>query len=154
MKIKKSFEDIVTFLEANSNKKVESILEEVYSMVESKKQQKASIKDKDGNVLAIFCYYHKQWEIVKDVEYGSKVNSTTGLNTMCKVGTSKWTKQQRDSKKAKEQLLEDVSSGKVLPTDILKHQKDIEEGRNIIDETDMPKGYASEVEVKKALNIK
>lgn len=153
MKVKKSFEEIIDFLKANQNKKVSSIIDEIYSMCESKKQSSASIKDENGKVLAIFCYYHKQWEIVADVIYGSKVTSTTGLNTMCKIGTSMWTKQQRDSKKATIELLEDVSLGNVLPADILLHQDDIETKRNTIDETNMPKGYASASEVTEVLNI-
>ena len=154
MKIKKSFEELVAFLEQNKGKKVDAIMSDIYMMAESKKQSEASIKDVDGNVLAIYCYYHKQWEVVAEVPYGMKKSSTTGLDTMCKIGVKMWTKQQRDAKKAKEQLLEDVSNGNVQPQDIAKHQEDIEATRGLISEVDMPKGYASKEEVVKALNIK
>ena len=144
MSIKKSFVELVELLEANKDRKVSSILDEVYLMAESKKQSSTSIVDKEGNVIAIFCYYHKQWELISETEYGKKVNSKTGYNTMCKVGVSKWTKAQRDAKNAKAQLLEDVSNGIVEPSDILKLQDDIEAKRVTIDTTDMPQGYTME----------
>lgn len=144
MSIKKSYVKLVELLEANKDKKVSSILEEVYSIAESKKQSSTSIVDSEGNVIAIYCYYHKQWELISETPYGSKANSKTGYNTMCKCGTSLWTKAQRDAKNAKAQLLEDVSSGKIQPSDILKLQDDIEAKRKTIDTTDMPKGHTLE----------
>lgn len=153
MKVKKSFEEVIKFLEANQNKKVSALLPELLTMCESRKQSSACIKDSDGNVLAIYCYYHKQWEVVADVEYGSKVNSTTGLNTMCKIGTSMWTKKLNQSKKAKASLIDEVAIGNILPGDIQGHMLDIDSERNKIDTTDMPTGYQSEEDVRKALNL-
>src|SRR5574343_556251 len=112
MSIKKVYEEVVALLEANKDHKVKSIMDQVYQLCEAKKSDTTHLCDKDGNVVAIFCYYHKQWELVNETPYGSKANSATKLNTMCKVGTSKWTKAQRDASKAKEQLLLDVQSGK------------------------------------------
>lgn len=147
MNIKKPYVEVVEFLMANENKKVSSIIGEILLMCESKKQDSTAIKDSDGNIIAIYCWYHKQWELVKDVPYGAKANSTTGLNTMCKVGVSKWTKAQRDAKQALAELLTKVSKGEVEPTDIVKLQQDIEAKRLLIDETDKPIGFASEEEV-------
>lgn len=146
MSIKKPYTSLVKFLESNKNKKVSSILEEIKLMCESKKTGSTLIKI-DDKVVAVFCYYHKQWEIVEHVPYGSKANTQSGLNTMCKVGTSKWTKAQRSAKKAKEALLDGVSTGDTNPADIKSLQEDIEQTRLIIDTTDMPVGYASEEEV-------
>ncbi len=146
MSIKKPYVSLVEFLEANGNKKVSSILEEIKLMCESKKTGSTLIKI-DDKVVAIFCYYHKQWEIIEHVPYGSKANTVSGLNTMCKIGTSKWTKAQRDAKKAKESLLDGVSNGDINPADIKSLQEDIEHSRLVIDTTDMPIGYANEEEV-------
>ena len=109
------------------------------------------LADKDGKILAIFCYYHKQWEVVKDVPYGSKASHKTGLNTMCKVGTSQWTKDQKTARDAEAQLLSDVASGKVEPSKILTLKAEIEAKRQIMSKIDMPKGFKSEAEVLKHL---
>ena len=142
MSIKKSYIEIVEFLQANENKKVSTIIEEILLLAESKKASKTFIEDEEVNVIAIYCYYHKQWELLSDVPYGSKANSSTGFNTMCKVGTSMWTKKQRDAKKAKAELLDRVSVGDISPADIKHHQSDIESMRLTMDTTDMPSGYA------------
>jgi len=144
MTIKKSYEDIVAFLQANENKKVSSIMAEVLLMAESKKQSTTSLFNDDGTVFAIFCYYHKQWEIVEDVPYGSKANTTTKLNTMCKVGNAKWTKKQRDAKNALANLIDKVANGTIQPADIKSRKDDIEAIRLTMDTDDMPIGYADE----------
>jgi len=144
MTIKKSYADIVEFLQANENKKVSSIMEEVLLMAESKKQSTTSLFNDDGSVFAIFCYYHKQWEIVEDVPYGSKANTATKLNTMCKVGNAKWTKKQRDAKNALTNLIDEVANGSIKPADIGDHKADIEHTRLTMDTTDMPIGYVDE----------
>lgn len=149
MNIKKPYVELIELLEANKNAKVSSILEKVYLMAESKKQSNTYIKDANGRIIAIFCYYHKQWEILEHTEYGSKKGSTTGYNTMCKVGVSKWTKAQSTAKKAKEAILMGVSKGSIDPKDIINKMNDVEANRLKIDATDMPKGYASEDEVLK-----
>ena len=95
MTIKKQYVDLITFLEENKKETVESILKEAIQMCLSKVNTKTHVKDTDGEVFAIFCYYHKQWELVSNVEYGKKANSTTGLNTMCKQGVRGWTRQQK-----------------------------------------------------------
>lgn len=153
MTIKKSYIDIVEFLQANENKKVSSILSEVLLMAESKKQSSTHIADEDGNIIAIFCYYHKQWELVSEVEYGSKANTVTKLNTMCKIGNSKWTKKQRDAKVAKSELLDKVANGDIQPADIKGFSADIETQRLAMDTTDMPIGYATVDELGMAHNI-
>ena len=140
MTIKKPYVSLVEFLESNKNKNVSSILEEVKLMCESKKVASTVIYHKDGTVKAVFCYYHKQWEILKDTPYGSKANTQSGLNTMCKVGTSKWTKAQRDATLANASILTDVASGELEPSKILEKQAEIETSRLAMNTTDMPKG--------------
>ena len=147
MTIKKPYVDLIDFLKVNSNKKVSTILDEIKEMCESKKSQSSTIKDNNDNTIAIYCYYHKQWELVEDVPYGKKVSTISGFNTMCKVGVSKWTKAQKTSKDAKNDLLDKVSSGDILPEDIKSLTDDIEIQRVTIDETDKPIGYASSEEL-------
>ena len=144
MTIKKQFVSLVNLLEANKNKKVESILAEVIAMAELKKRDSTVMKDKDGKVVAIFCYYHKQWELLKDVPYGSKASSASGYNTMCKVGTSKWTKAQADAKKSKDDVLTGVMNGEIDPADVKIKLAEVEVKRLEVDSTDMPHGYTDE----------
>ena len=118
MAIKKDYQLIVEFLEANQNKKVATILEQLREMC-SQSNTVTFKKDDDGNVTEVFCYYHKQWELVSEHEYGKKAsNKATGLNTMCKVGYNQWTKQQSAAKKAKEQLLSRVAAGEELDINV------------------------------------
>ncbi len=67
----------------------------------------------DRNLVAVYCYYHKQWELVKHIEYGQKAGTKTGLNTMCKEGVSAWTKQNRQKSKAKDELLAQYTAGSI-----------------------------------------
>ena len=114
MAIKKDYQLVVEFLEANQNKKVSTILEQLREMC-SQSNTVTFKKDADGNVTEVFCYYHKRWELVSEHEYGKKAsNKATGLNTMCKVGLNQWTKQQTAAKKAREQVLARLASGEEL----------------------------------------
>ena len=114
MAIKKDFQLIVEFLEANQNKKVATILEQLREMC-SQQNTITFKKDAEGNVTEVYCYYHKRWELVSEHEYGKKAsNKATGLNTMCKVGLNQWTKQQSTAKKAREQVLSRLASGEEL----------------------------------------
>ena len=130
MAIKKDFQAIVEFLEANQNKKVATILEQLREMC-SAQNTVTFKKDADGNVTEVFCYYHKRWELVSEHEYGKKAsNKATGLNTMSKVGLNQWTKQQSVAKKAKEQLLARVAAGEEL--DLAHELEVIEAQRQLI----------------------
>ncbi|MEE8598408.1 MAG: hypothetical protein V3S69_02650 [Dehalococcoidales bacterium] len=139
--VKKAFQPLIAFLQeaADAGKKVSSILEDAVAMC-APKQGGGGLasnvkKDDDGNVTHVMCYYHKMWEpVVGDeaVEYGSKANSASGLNSMCKEGTSQWTKQQRVAKKANEGLLVQVTEGTLLPEGIAGAQVEIEAARGAI----------------------
>jgi len=114
--IKKSFEEIYNLLVSNKDKKVSSIMNELLNLMETK-QRDSNHRFVNGK-LEIFCYYHKEWELLEQVEYGSKANSTTGYNTMCKVGVNCWTKQQRDFKTNKSELLDLLANGKLEVNDL------------------------------------
>lgn len=129
--VKKMYVELIALLEANEGKKVSTIMPEVLELVSSKSMSKTFHKI-DGEVVAIYCYYHKQWELVSDVEYGSKKGTATGLNTMCKSGVNLWSKQQRDAKKARDLLLTQVSEGEVDPSELTNKLAEIEEVKSII----------------------
>lgn len=111
--VKKAFQEVVALLEANKNKKVSTIMDQILELVTAKSGGKTFYKDDQGNVIAIYCYYHKQWELVSEVEFGKKKSTATGLNTMCKQGVSNWSKQQREMSKAKDELFKKVANEEV-----------------------------------------
>jgi len=124
--IKKNYQDLVAFLEANPNKKVATLLPQIIEMCEAKVNSRTFEKDESGTVTKVFCYYHKVWEDVAVVEYGAKKGTATGLNTMCKEGVRAWSKAQRDAKKAKEELLAKVVSGEIDACDLQTKMDEIE----------------------------
>lgn len=89
-------------------------------------------RDEAGNVIAVRCFYHDLWMSPEVVEFGKKASSASGLNSMCKAGVSKWTKQQSEFKKAKELLLEQVAAGEVAPEDINSELAKLDEARKTI----------------------
>lgn len=141
--VKKVYQPLVELLESNKGKKVSSLLPEIMELVQSKQVQKSFKTDEDGNVTHIFCYYHKLWEPVDQCEYGSKKNSSTGLNTMCKEGLSNWTKQQREFRKGKEAILDLVASGELAPADVEARLTDLEEARIAVHPREDGIGYDS-----------
>lgn len=127
MNIKKNFVEIYNLLNANQDSKVEDIMDDLLELMVAQQRDKNHRQTEAG--LEVFCYYHKEWELVKNVEYGSKVNTATGLNSMCKVGVNQWTKQQRDCKEAQAGLLEKVMSGEIEVADLQEHKDALEEKR-------------------------
>ena len=130
--VKKIYQPLIQLLNDNSNKKVSTLLPQILELVQSKQMNKTFQTDENDVVTHVFCYYHKKWEPVTDVEYGSKKNTSHGLNTMCKEGVSNWSKQQRDFKKGKESLLDQVSKGTLAPSEVEGELEKLEEMRNEI----------------------
>lgn len=133
--IKKAFQPIVAFLEDNKNKKVDTVLQEVKDMCAAKGAGGTATtvhRDENGNVIAIHDYYFKQWMPLSHVEFGAKAGSASGFNTMSKEGVSNWSKQQRDYRKGKEELLELVGKGEVAPDEIQARLEQLEEDRKRI----------------------
>ena len=118
--VKKSYEAIVSFLIKNKDKKVSTILEQVTKMCEAK--QLTCTSEKRNGKLFIFCYYHKVWEDTTKIEYGSKKNTKTGLNSMCKDGVRRWTATQKAYKAIDAKLLTDVINGD-LEADKISEEK-------------------------------
>ncbi len=130
--IKKQYQAIIDLLEANSNKKVSTVLPQILELCEAKQQAKTFKLNEEGEVTHVYCYYHKQWESVDECEYGTKKSSASGLNSMCKVGYNQWSKQQRDFKKAKEQLLQDVADGEIEAVELKAMLEELEVQRTAI----------------------
>ncbi len=130
--IKKMYKEIYSILEANSNRKVSTVLPQLVELMSAKTKSSTVRRDEEGNITHIFCYYHKEWEDVTTHEYGSKKHSSTGLNTMCKKGASNWSKQQRVAKQAKTKLLEQVALGEVAGDDVSALMDEIEANRTEI----------------------
>jgi hypothetical protein len=136
--IKKAYVEIVDLLEANRDSKVKTIIDQVIALASAKTggggagRSTTFHKDENGTVVAIKCYYHQLWMDPRVVEFGQKVGSATGYNSMCKDGVSKWTKQQREAKQAKAQLLQDLANGTVQPQDLAQALQDIEANTCII----------------------
>ena len=147
MNVKKQYEELAVFLEANKAKKVNTIMPQLIEMMQRKNnasgQSSTFVKDEDGNVIAIYCYYHKMWELVSKAEYGSKKGTATGLNTMCKQGVSMWTKQQRNKKAEEALILTAVASGELAVADITAKQEEIADRSKVIEPRADGHGYES-----------
>lgn len=137
MAIKKQFEEIYALLEANKNKQIKTVMADLLVLMQSKSSgsdlNRTFIKDDEGNVTYVYCYYHKKWESVKVAEYGVKANTATGLNTMCKEGVSSWTKQQRAFKKAQADLLQAVANQELSPEELPALMEQLEVERKTIE---------------------
>lgn len=140
MSTKKVFVELLTFLETNKSKKIIDVLDKIKDLTNSKKNNITIAYDNKKKAYAIFCYYHKQWELLSDVEYGKKASSKSGFNTMCKIGTNAWTKQQSVARAKKSGLLNDVASQKVDPKELLNKMDEIETNRTLISSINKPKG--------------
>lgn len=158
MQVKKQFEEVFAFLQANQNKKVSTIFADVVALMQSKNAGgsdigKTFLKDTDGNTVAVYCYYHKKWEPVADVEYGKKASTATGLNTMCKEGVSSWSKQQRTYKKEQSELLMLVAKGELSPEDLPNKMAELEEKKNAVEVRSDEIGFNTVEELNAYLNI-
>lgn len=150
--VKKVFVEIANLLEENSNKKVSTILPQLMALMTAKNGGgsdigKTFLKDENGEVFAIYCYYHKKWELISECEYGSKKGTATNLNTMCKEGVSNWTKQQRLAKKGKDELLTKVLDGEILQENLASAMEELEESTKVIVPREDRHGYDTAEEV-------
>lgn len=160
MAIKKSFVPIMEHLNENLNKKVSDVIEAITAMASTKTGGKKGgtsgastfLKDVAGNTVAIFDYYFKRWMPLvgeQAVEFGAKASAASGYSSMSKEGTSLWTKQQAEAKKAMSQILVDVESGNLEIAEIAAKKEEIEATRKKIAETNL--GFATLEEVKEYL---
>lgn len=156
MPIKKVFAEVNALLEANKDQLVGSLMPQLLALMSAKvggsEVGSTHLKDEQGNVIAVFCYYHKCWELVSEHVYGAKAGTTTGLNSMCKLGVNSWTTQQRKAKLAKEALLAKLTSGELAIEDLASEQEAIESQRtNIVIPDNYPRAFSTLEELKEAL---
>lgn len=117
--IKKDMQDLYNHLQTLENKKLTpKVLEEIAATYLATKNSNGSGSRTTAyyvnrDLVAVFCYYHKRWELVNSIEYGNKAGTKTGLNTMCKEGVSAWTKSNRQKTKAKDDLLASYTKGDI-----------------------------------------
>lgn len=145
VQVKKAYKELYELLQANESKKVSTIMPQLVELMTKKgggmNNGKNYITDEEGNVTHVFCYYHKKWESVAIAEYGKKTNTATGLNTMCKEGTSAWNKAQRVKKQAEANILIKIQSGELQPEDIANEQIKIAEQAKVIEPRDDEHGW-------------
>lgn len=143
--IKKAFQPIVDLLEANKDKKVSTILEDIMALAAAKTGGGGGTtsfhKTEDGTVVALRCAYHKKFFIPSEVEFGAKASSTSGFAAMSKDGTAKWNAQYKAAKEAEAGLLERVSSGDLPVADIPVEQERIAQERAEIVPIEGIEGY-------------
>ena len=111
-------------------------------------REQKHITSTDGEVVAIHDYYFKRWMPLvgpEAVEFGQKASTKTGYNTMCKQGTSLWTKQNSTAKQATLALIDQVAEGDLGPADLPAARDAIEEARNAIEPTEL--GFDSKEDV-------
>lgn len=151
--VKKAFQPIVAFLEANKDKTVSEILGDVIALTAAKGSRvaSASLKDADGKTWAVRCYWHEQWELVDGegaVEYGPKANTSTGLNSMCRSGTNQWNAANNGKKKQKEQIFQDLMAQKITHEEAQAQTAEL--NKPVEKVMDVP-GYATKEEAVAAL---
>lgn len=144
--IKKAFVEIHELLTANTDRKVSSIMDELTALMSAKTGSggggKANFhRNEAGEVVAVQCYYFKRWFLVDQMPFGAKASSASGLSSMSKEGTSNWTKQQAEAKKAKAQLLTDVAEGKVAAEAVPAELAKIEAAREEIKAPETNPGF-------------
>ena len=125
--VKKVFVELFNLMNDNKNKKVSTILAEATALMSKSTNAVAETTryDEEGNLTHVYCYYHKEWECIKECEYGTKKNTKSGLNTMCKLGVSNWTKQQRAKKKAESELLTKLVAKEITADELPTLQAEI-----------------------------
>lgn len=131
-------EIVLNILHNNDNiKDAISLIEEL-----DIKKQKNYLLDSQNKPFAIFCYYHKKWELVSETKYGVKNSSKTGLNTMCKVGTNKWNIQRKESIRAKSELLVQLMDNLIKQEDIKQLNDEIDRAKDQINLENYTGGYS------------
>ncbi len=152
VQVKKAFVELYQLMLDNPKKQVGTMMPQFLELMQSKSgggsNGKSFIKNDEGEVTHVYCYYHKKWESVDVAEYGKKANTASGLNTMCKEGVSQWTKQQRVKKQAEANLLTKVASGELAPGDIADEQIKIAEQVKVIEPRDDEHGWDSLEEIQ------
>lgn len=135
--IKKAYVNIIALLQDNEDAQVADILPRAIELASAKSgggngRSSTFVRDSEGNIIAVKCFYFKRWMNPADVAFGAKKSSASGLSSMCKEGVSLWTKQQRAFAKGKEQALADVMAGDITADELPNVMAELEEARTHI----------------------
>lgn len=144
--IKKAYKEIVSLLEANRDVQVSEVIDQVIEFASAKTgggggKASAFHRAEDGTVLAVRDFYFKKWVSPLIMEFGEKKSSPSGLNSMSKEGVSKWTKAQREFKKANDGLLQQMLDGSLAQEDLADEVAKIETAREEILPIESVEGY-------------
>lgn len=141
--VKVAFHGIITHLLDHPDHKVKSITADAIKMCSAKQRTPrvlTHIRNVAGEVVGIKDLYFGRWMPLvgdKAVEFGVKTGSSTGMNPMCKLGLSQWSKQQSKARNDSLAILEDLKNGSLELKDIPKREAEIEAEKNAVIETEM-----------------
>lgn len=136
--IKKQYEELYNLLKSNKDAKILDILPQITEICSSKIRKKNHITNEKGETIAVFCYYHKKWELLSKSPYGQKKNVISKVNTMCKLGCSAWVKLNKFKKSIDSMLLDQIEAGKLKVEDLKKQKAKLIAEK----ETEIAKTYA------------
>ena len=128
--IKQQYVSIIEFLQANQDKKVKTILPELIEQCGVQRTRNSDVTLYDGDMLiAVFCGYHKKWELVSEIEYGIKAGTKTGLNSLCKEGNKHQAAQSRKYSEEAAKLADAMMNGELSIEDAKEEKKKLEEAK-------------------------
>ena len=131
--VKKVFGPLFAVLESNTNKKVKEILDELRELAIPAARTKAAAsfhKDDNGVTTAIRCSYFCVW--LPAEHFGVKASANSGHNSMCLKGAALHMAQHATFVKAKDQVMQDVIAGELLPALIPDRLAEIEAARTVM----------------------
>lgn len=139
MAIKKVFAPIMAILESNLSASVADVIEQVRAATSAKTGGgggKATNfhRNESGEVVAVKCYAFDKWMDPRLVPFGTKANTPTGLNTMCKAGVSVWTQAQAAFKKGKDAVVADLLANAITSDEAQAKIADLEAARVLVPE--------------------
>lgn len=150
--IKKQFAGLHSFLVANQEKKIKTVLSELveqfFSTVRATNGSTV-LRNEAGEVLAGKCSYFGAWFPVE--AFHPKAGTPTGINSLCKLAAARYAKAKRDADKANADLLQKVATGELPYTEIPAELKRIEEMRSSVgaivnDDGTVPQHWATKEE--------
>jgi hypothetical protein len=131
--IKKAYQALISFMEANKDKKVSTILDDVKAMCSAKQGGGGGARSffKVGEeVVAARCGFYEKWFDPKVVEFGNKAGTASGLNSMCKAGVNEWTARNNAVKKARDEGFAEFTEGKITGDELQARLKAAEDARD------------------------
>lgn len=133
MSIKKVFQSVIAFLEANKDARVSKVLPEIMEMCSAKQGGGTTARSfyKQGEELvAARCGFFEKWFDPAVVEFGKKAGTASGLNSMCKLGVNEWTARNNAHKKGRDAAFADFTAGKLSADDFQAKLREVDSARD------------------------